>query len=122
MENALSVGTDAGVGGRRHYVDEGATGDSGENLNIGGSGSSTRTIRGYIGNGDVRADDVIFVFSVGGGNAEKNISANIVEGLKTAKAGGESYLASSMSVYNEVLKRRPDLVPALFEPPSRVAP
>ena len=34
----------------------------------------------------VRADDVIFVFSVGGGNAEKNISANIVEGLKTAKA------------------------------------
>lgn len=36
----------------------------------------------------VRADDVIFVFSVGGGNAEKNISANIVEGLKTAKAAG----------------------------------
>ena len=36
--------------------------------------------------------------------------------LQTAKAGGESYLASSMSVYNEVLRRRPDLVPALFEP------
>ena len=36
----------------------------------------------------VRSDDVIFVFSVGGGNAEKNISANIVEGLKTAKAAG----------------------------------
>jgi len=36
--------------------------------------------------------------------------------LKTAKAGGESYIASSMSVYNEVLKRRPDLMPALFEP------
>jgi D-sedoheptulose 7-phosphate isomerase len=36
----------------------------------------------------VRADDVVFVFSVGGGNAEKNISANIVEGLKTAKAAG----------------------------------
>jgi hypothetical protein len=36
--------------------------------------------------------------------------------LKTAKAGGESYLASSMSVYNEVLARRPDLAPALFEP------
>jgi hypothetical protein len=36
--------------------------------------------------------------------------------LKTAKAGGESYLASSMTVYNEVLARRPDLVPALFEP------
>ncbi len=36
--------------------------------------------------------------------------------LKTAKAGGESYLASSMTVYNEILARRPDLLPALFEP------
>ncbi len=36
--------------------------------------------------------------------------------LKTAKAGGESFLASSMTVYNEVLARRPDLVPALFLP------
>ena len=36
--------------------------------------------------------------------------------LKTAKAGGESYLASSMTLYNEVLARRPDLMPALFEP------
>jgi hypothetical protein len=36
--------------------------------------------------------------------------------LKTAKAGGESYLASSMTVYNEILQRRPDLLPALFEP------
>jgi hypothetical protein len=36
--------------------------------------------------------------------------------LKTAKAGGESYLASSMTLYNEMLARRPDLVPALFEP------
>ena len=36
--------------------------------------------------------------------------------LKTAKAGGESFIASSMAIYNEILKRRPDLVPALFEP------
>jgi len=36
--------------------------------------------------------------------------------LQTAKAGGESYLASSMTVYNEVLARRPELMPALFEP------
>jgi Taurine catabolism dioxygenase TauD, TfdA family len=36
--------------------------------------------------------------------------------LRTAKAGGESYLASSMTLYNEVLRRRPDLLPALFEP------
>lgn len=36
--------------------------------------------------------------------------------LKTAKAGGESYIASSMTLYNEVLQRRPDLLSALFEP------
>lgn len=36
--------------------------------------------------------------------------------LQPAKAGGESYLASSISVYNEILRRRPELMPALFEP------
>ncbi|MGH8766445.1 MAG: TauD/TfdA family dioxygenase, partial [Burkholderiales bacterium] len=36
--------------------------------------------------------------------------------LKTAKSGGESFIASSMAVYNEILARRPDLLPALFEP------
>ncbi|MEK6244380.1 MAG: TauD/TfdA family dioxygenase [Pseudomonadota bacterium] len=35
--------------------------------------------------------------------------------LKTAKSGGESFIASSMTLYNEVLARRPDLLPALFE-------
>ena len=36
--------------------------------------------------------------------------------LQAAKSGGESYLASSMTLYNEVLARCPDLLPALFEP------
>lgn len=36
--------------------------------------------------------------------------------LRTAKAGGESYLASSMTIYNEILRRRPDLLPSLFAP------
>ena len=36
--------------------------------------------------------------------------------LKTAKSGGESFIASSMTLYNEALARRPDLLPALFEP------
>ena len=36
--------------------------------------------------------------------------------LKTAKAGGENFIASSMTIYNEVRARRPDLLPALFEP------
>ena len=36
--------------------------------------------------------------------------------LKEAKEGGDSMLASSVAAYNEITKRRPDLVPSLFEP------
>jgi D-sedoheptulose 7-phosphate isomerase len=36
----------------------------------------------------LRAGDALLIFSVGGGNAEKNISANIVEALKLAKSVG----------------------------------
>ena len=36
--------------------------------------------------------------------------------LQKSKTGGESYIASSMSLFLEIAKRRPDLVPFLFEP------
>lgn len=36
--------------------------------------------------------------------------------LRTAKSGGESRIVSSITVFNEVLAARPDLVPLLFEP------
>ena len=36
--------------------------------------------------------------------------------LQTAKSGGESFIASSMTVYNEIRKRRPDLLSAAFLP------
>lgn len=36
----------------------------------------------------LRKEDCVFIFSVGGGNLEKNISPNIVEALKYAKAVG----------------------------------
>jgi D-sedoheptulose 7-phosphate isomerase len=36
----------------------------------------------------LNATDTIFVFSVGGGNLEKNISANLVESLRLAKSVG----------------------------------
>lgn len=38
----------------------------------------------------LRKDDCVFVFSVGGGNLEKNISPNLVEALKYAKTVGAS--------------------------------
>ena len=36
----------------------------------------------------LRSDDMIFIFSVGGGSLEKNISPNLVEALKYAKTVG----------------------------------
>lgn len=36
--------------------------------------------------------------------------------LQTAKSGGESFIVSSMTLYNEIGRRRPDLLPALFQP------
>jgi len=35
--------------------------------------------------------------------------------LRTAKAGGISRIASSVAVYNEIVRRRPDLAPLLFD-------
>ncbi len=36
--------------------------------------------------------------------------------LRPARSGGTSRIASSAAIYNEILRRRPDLVPALYEP------
>lgn len=36
--------------------------------------------------------------------------------LRTAQSGGLSRIASSVAVYNELLRRKPQLVPRLFEP------
>ena len=35
--------------------------------------------------------------------------------LKTSKSGGQSRIVSSVTVYNEVLRRRPDIAPLLFQ-------
>lgn len=36
--------------------------------------------------------------------------------LKTSKSGGESFIVSSPTCYNEILRRAPDLLPLLFDP------
>ncbi len=38
---------------------------------------------------------------------------------RPARHGGDSRIASSATVYNEILRRRPDLVPAMFSPVYR---
>lgn len=40
----------------------------------------------------LRADDTLLVFSVGGGNLEKNVSPNLVQALQFAKAVGATIL------------------------------
>lgn len=47
---------------------------------------------GWLQTSRITADDAILVFSVGGGDAEKNVSANIVEALKLAKERGSTVL------------------------------
>ncbi|MBV9860672.1 MAG: SIS domain-containing protein [Alphaproteobacteria bacterium] len=44
--------------------------------------------RAYLRTSRLRPEDVVFVFSVGGGNRDKNISANIVEALEFAREVG----------------------------------
>ena len=43
---------------------------------------------GWLKISKLNAKDVVFIFSVGGGNLEKNISPNLVEALKFAKSVG----------------------------------
>ena len=40
----------------------------------------------------LRSDDAIFVFSVGGGNLEKNVSPNLVSAIQLAKQAGASVI------------------------------
>lgn len=42
----------------------------------------------WLKGSNLKTNDCVFVFSVGGGNAEKNISNNLVEALKYAKKTG----------------------------------
>jgi D-sedoheptulose 7-phosphate isomerase len=46
----------------------------------------------WLAGSRLRADDAVFVFSVGGGSAEKNISPNLVKALDYAKRIGATIL------------------------------
>ncbi len=48
----------------------------------------TSAFANWLRGSRIRAEDALLVFSVGGGNADKNVSANIVEALKLAKSVG----------------------------------
>lgn len=44
----------------------------------------------WLKGSNLKSEDMVFVFSVGGGNAEKNISKNIVKAIDYAKSAGSS--------------------------------
>lgn len=47
---------------------------------------------GWLKTSRINAKDAVFVLSVGGGNAEKNVSTNIIHALDTAKSVGATIL------------------------------
>jgi hypothetical protein len=68
-----------------------------------GTGIQGRTGRGYTSNAELRFH-----------SDQADVTALFF--LRPAKRGGESRLASSVAVHNEIARRRPDLLEALYEP------
>ncbi|MFH1903652.1 MAG: SIS domain-containing protein [Candidatus Omnitrophota bacterium] len=50
------------------------------------------TFANWLKGSRINSKDCVFILSVGGGNAEKNISVNLVEALKLAKKAGASII------------------------------
>jgi D-sedoheptulose 7-phosphate isomerase len=46
------------------------------------------TFSAWLNGSRIKPDDAVLVFSVGGGDAERNVSANLVRALETAQAAG----------------------------------
>jgi hypothetical protein len=65
-------------------------------------GEQLKGIRGYLSN-----EKLLFHTDLG--------DAVALLCLKKAKEGGQSSISSSMTVYNEILKQRPDLLPVYFK-------
>src|SRR5262245_42619505 len=71
-----------------------------------------------IDTGDDRANPLVRLYRTRSEIAFHCDAADVVGllCLETARRGGLSRLASSVTVFDEVLRRRPDLAPRLFEP------
>lgn len=77
---------------------------------------------GWLRTSRVSARDGVFVLSVGGGNAEKNVSTNIIRALDVAKAAGATILGivSRDGGYTAKVGDHVVIVPAVN--PDRVTP
>lgn len=74
---------------------------------------------GHVIDTGAQAEDSMVRLYKTASNIEYHCDAADVVGLlclKKARSGGQSRIASSVAVFNELCRRRPDLVPRLFEP------
>lgn len=91
----------------------------GHHLGVPGAQNPQGELLGHVIDYGEEADDPMVRRYRTAGNIEFHCDAADVVGLlclRKAREGGQSRIASSVTIFNEVLRRRPDLVPRLFQP------
>ena len=91
----------------------------GLHLGIPGAQNEDGDLLGHVRDLNAPVDDTDTRLYKTNANIEYHCDAADVVGLlclNKAKSGGKSRIVSSVAVYNEILKRRPDLIPVLYRP------
>ena len=91
----------------------------GHNLGIPGGQNPQNELLGHVKDYDEEGDNPSVRRYRTAGNIDFHCDAADVVGLlclRKAKSGGQSRIASSTAIYNEILKQNPDLAQQLFEP------
>ena len=91
----------------------------GHHLGIPGAQNPQHELLGHVVDYHEETDNPMVRRYRTSGNIDFHCDAADVVGLlclHTAKTGGQSRFVSSVTVFNEMVKRAPELVPALFEP------
>jgi len=77
---------------------------------------------GYLEGSRAREGDAIFVFSVGGGDAERNVSPNLVKAVDMAKARGMKVFGVVGRDSGHTAKHGDEVVVVPIADPARVTP
>jgi hypothetical protein len=91
----------------------------GHQLGAPGAQNAAEELLGHVTDYGEEADNPAVRRYRTSGNIDFHCDAADVVGLlclHTARRGGQSRIASSVTIFNEILARRPDLVPRLFQP------
>lgn len=91
----------------------------GHHLGVPGAQNPQGELLGHVTDYGEEADDPMVRRYRTTGNIDFHCDAADVVGLlclQKAREGGQSRIASSVTVFNEILRRRPELVPRLFRP------